>query len=797
MANKILNNLLKNRKLQAQISRTSKVLNAAIPKVDDPTLQTWIKSIDNNLKNAVEQSVSKGDLVELGLAGFKDGQLQGLLKDTETDYTVPLAIRDLQVSGAYSTVTLTWTTPKSKVFGRNVVYRSEVNDFGTAVEVGSSIGDVYTDYIGNNAKVYYWVRSISKFDVEGDLSPSVYAETSLDIPYILSQLSNKITSSQLVQSLKTEIEKIPDLSSSIQTEINARVSLANETALKFLNLKSELDYAHDTNAAAISNLNTVVNSRIENIAQEISLVTAGVGEQFDTYLIWFFDTDAYAEGWTSIGGDPTVNSGWITPFINGSDTVLISPPVDSFSGTKYPHIRFRIRKVGNPTWNGRIYWGDAFGLYMDLPEPLWLDSQVSTLQHEMSWIGNISQIKLSLGNDQNADNYFMIDWFSFGRPSPSASWSALGEIKTAIANETYARTEYQRLNDTRFASNDTEYRGLINEAMQIAADANGINSTRLDAVELSLTTQYAGSDIDMAGDDVMLIGHTSEEELRIEGDQALGHQIDTLYATINTDIKAAIQEEARIRVSADEALAEQVNTLYTQVNEDISAAIQEESRVRTAQNEAMAEQLTTLETKVSEDVAAAIREESRVRAEQNTAIAETISTVQTTVGENTTSIQQAMTSIDGINAEWKMKIDSNGTLYGLSFGVTGETSAFNVLANSFNIINPNGGANTVPFSVEGEKTYINSVLIKDASITNAKIGDISADKITAGDISADRMKANALTAVKAQVTSLSAITATIGHLRTQTSGRRMEITNDGVYCYDEWGRLRGFFGSRG
>lgn len=784
----ILNNILKNKKLQKQISRTSRVLNAAIPKVDDPTLQTWIKAIDDGLKTAVDQSVSKGDLVDLGLAGFKDGKLQGLVNEDKTDFTVPLAVRDLKVSGGYSTTTLSWITPKSKVFGRNVVYRAEVNDFGKAVEVGSSIGDIYTDYVGNNAKVYYWVRTLSKYEVEGDLSPSVYVTTSLDIPFVLNQLTNKITSNQLVQSLKTEIDKIPGLASGLQTEVNNRVSLAEDTALKFLNLRNDLNTSNSTNNAAILNVQNTLTSQIETVAQEISLVTAGVGEQFDTYLIWFFDENT-TEGWTSIGGNPTVNNGWIIPYINGANTALISPPDLLFSGTKYPHIRFRVQRIGNPTWNARIYWGENFNLYMDIPDPIWIDGEIATVQQNMEWLGNIGQIKLVIGNDQNANNYFMVDWFSFGRPSPSASWASLGEIKTAVANENYARTEYQRLNDARWASNDTEYRALINEAMRISADADGVIASRIDEVQLMTITSYAGSLDEMAGSTHYRVGIKTEEYYRIEGDYALGERIDQIYVTVNEDITAAIREESRVRASENEAMAEQISSLHTQVNEDISAAIQEESRVRAEQNTAMAEQISTLHTQVNKDISAAIREESRVRTEQNTAIAETINTVQTSVGKNTTSIQQAMTSIDGINAEWKVKIDSNGTLYGLSFGVNGETSAFNVLANQFNIINPKGGS-VVPFSVEGENTYINNVLIKDASITNAKVGDLSADKITTGDIHADRMKTNIVEAVQGKFETLSSITATIGHLRTKTTGARTEIRDNLIEVFDEEGRTR-------
>lgn len=791
MARNILNKLLDKRINQLKAKTKTKTLTAATPTVDDPTLQTWIKEVSSTVKDIASSGVRRADLVRAGIATMTNGELQNALSPpVEVNLTVPAAVLSLTASGAYSSNTLTWETRPSKFFGQNNIYRAEVDDFGMAAQIGSTLGDVYTDYVGNGIKAYYWVRTISKFGVEGQLSQSVTAETSVNIPYLLEQLTDKITNSHLAQSLKTQIEKIELISIDLGTEINNRIQQAQELALSFSNLQNELTNGLSDNSAAITNVQTTLNSKIENIAQEISLVTAGVGEQFDTFKIWFFD-EGTTEGWTSSGGVPEVQNGWIRAFLNGTDTTLISPPDNNFSGSAYPDIRFRVKRVGNPQWNATISWGEGFNLYVSIPEPIWNEENgIGTIQKNVDWTGNIGQIKLKLAVTQDESNYYVLDWFAFGRPSPAASWSAIGEVKTAIANEMYARTQYQNSNEAKWANNDVVYRGLIQEAIDMAADENGITAQRLDNFIVEGTTRYAGDDEEYAGDDSIYVGHVTEEVLRIEGDNALLEEIEIRAIQIDEKFSAAIQEESRIRTDQNSVLVEQINTMQSKVDNDISAAIQEERRLRTDQDLALAEQIETLQVQVGEELTAAIQNESLVRAEQNSVLAQQINNVQATANGATSGVQQAMTAIAGINAEWKVKVQANGVVSGVTLGVNGSESDFIVLTNRFSVVSPNGWV-AVPFVIDSDgRTIMNTAVIKDGSIESAKIGSLSADKITAGNIAADRMKANIVAAVSGQFTSLSAITGTIGVLRTATYGARTEIRDNLIEVYDSAGRVR-------
>ena len=85
----LLNKIRNNRQL-SQVFKKPKTTTAAIPAVEDATLQTWIKSIDSAVQTAIKKSVTKSDLIDIGLVKFNNGNLESLIpKDPEYSPTVP------------------------------------------------------------------------------------------------------------------------------------------------------------------------------------------------------------------------------------------------------------------------------------------------------------------------------------------------------------------------------------------------------------------------------------------------------------------------------------------------------------------------------------------------------------------------------------------------------------------------------------------------------------------------------------------------------------------------------------
>lgn len=124
-------------------------------------------------------------------------------------------------------------------------------------------------------------------------------------------------------------------------------------------------------------------------------------------------------------------------------------------------------------------------------------------------------------------------------------------------------------------------------------------------------------------------------------------------------------------------------------------------------------------------------------------------------GSTGVTIEQASTaqanSITGLQGQYTVKIDNNGYVsgFGLASTATNATpfSDFIVRADRFSIASPSGPGITpkIPFIVTTTPTvengvtiqpgvYIDNAVIKDASITSAKIGALVADKITTGTL---------------------------------------------------------------
>lgn len=259
----------------------------AIPSVADPTLQAWIKSISQEVGAASKKYVRTSELAKAGLID-ENGKINipGTNED-ENSTIVPKAVLNLSATGGYSAITLTWDTINSKFFEKNEVYRAESDDFGKAINIGSTVGNVYTDYIGNSAKGFYWVRSVSKGGVLGELSKSVFAETSIDIDYLIESLQGQVNEGALSKTLMSKIEVIDDLSEDV-IKLNADAKQIKEDTKNAINeLITDID-ANQNKAAQEANdirekfnseiftLNNNIGTEIEKRRQDSILLSNGV-----------------------------------------------------------------------------------------------------------------------------------------------------------------------------------------------------------------------------------------------------------------------------------------------------------------------------------------------------------------------------------------------------------------------------------------------------------------------------------------------------------------------------------------
>ena len=207
-----------------------------------------------------------------------------------------------------------------------------------------------------------------------------------------------------------------------------------------------------------------------------------------------------------------------------------------------------------------------------------------------------------------------------------------------------------------------------------------------------------------------------------------------------------------------------------------------------------------------------------------TATSNSLVQLETKVNGNTAQIAIQAQTIDGIKAEYAVRLDVNGLVVGFGLINDGTTTAFGINADRFYVGKESNGKK--PFMVLTSSQTINGVTypagtwidvalianatigtahiadaaittakIKDLAVDNAKIKDLHGDKITANSISGDKIKAKSITADKMEVDELSAVSGNLGRLVTYKdpafpNKARMIIEGSIIMVYDDNNILR-------
>ncbi|MDK3072776.1 hypothetical protein QO034_06610 [Sedimentitalea sp. JM2-8] len=209
----------------------------------------------------------------------------------------------------------------------------------------------------------------------------------------------------------------------------------------------------------------------------------------------------------------------------------------------------------------------------------------------------------------------------------------------------------------------------------------------------------------------------TEKSLRVTEDAALAADLTALESRVTTT-EGGIAGQA----TAIDGLETRVEDTEDAISAQAQAIVDLEARVEDSEDEVagLATATTNLTARVDDT-------EDDISAQ-----ATAITNLQTTVGGHTTSIGQALSSIDGIRAEYTLRIDNNGVVSGMvlrseldNLGEPASAAAFQV--DKFAIVGP-GGAQVSPFVVYTTPrvidgvTYPAGVYARDAVIGTARIG---------------------------------------------------------------------------
>uniref|UniRef100_UPI003855B729 phage tail tip fiber protein n=2 Tax=Klebsiella pneumoniae TaxID=573 RepID=UPI003855B729 len=142
------------------------------------------------------------------------------------------------------------------------------------------------------------------------------------------------------------------------------------------------------------------------------------------------------------------SDGWLKA--NNPTSTCRSPNGLTIDAHAYRFIKMRIKKVGNPTWNAKMFWigadetGWNAGRSVVINEPEYDDKGIAILTlHDIEWRDSttIRRFRFDFTSGQDADNYLLFDWIAVGRPTPGAGMAALQEEQQARANADTAEAQ--------------------------------------------------------------------------------------------------------------------------------------------------------------------------------------------------------------------------------------------------------------------------------------------------------------------------------------------------------------------
>lgn len=399
-------------------------------------------------------------------------------------------------------------------------------------------------------------------------------------------------------------------------DVNAK---AAQAADQLLNEKNE-------RVAAIDNLQTIIQDGDESLARQIAEISAGSGQQFDSFSIWYFDKDN--EGWTEDDGGQVpmqiTDEGWLKA--SNSTASCRSPNGQKIPGSSYRTVMLRIKRVGNPTWKGRLYW-------IGTEETGWSDARSVTIAEQefdgegisvvaisdVNWnaSGTVRRFRLDLAQGQNADNYFLIHWISVGRPAPAASTAAL-------RNEEMARTQADEVEALKRSTLAAQIRGT--------SDSNSLADLRSGLLY-------------------------QEMNARITADKAEVTARESLQAQFN-DNKSSVAEELSSLTTAQSAQASKISGLETSLGKKADAtALQTLTQKVEQQGTTLTSQGNTL-TSLSNRVG---KTESGVAANSNaiTGLQSSVSQQDKTLTSQSSAIAKLQNDLTTTNASVSKKADAS------------------------------------------------------------------------------------------------------------------------------------------
>ncbi|WNA09120.1 chromosome partition protein [Klebsiella phage P61_2] len=214
----------------------------------------------------------------------------------------------------------------------------------------------------------------------------------------------------------------------------------------------------------------------------------------------------------------------------------------------------------------------------------------------------------------------------------------------------------------------------------------------------------------------------------------LNSDLSDLSGVVDTKASASAVSQLTTRVTNAEgkitANSTALNSITSRVD-DAESAIDGLNETTAANGLAMANGFQQLRAQIG-DNQAAITQTNKAVVDLESATAQQIDTINASMDGMSATVQQTSTAVADINgklsAQWGVKVQTdtgggNPRIAGIQLGIDASgSSQFLVMADTFAVYT-GGASKTYPFVVQNGVAYMQEALIRDGSITNAKIGN--------------------------------------------------------------------------
>ena len=737
-----------------------------LPADASPAMRRYLESVAEALEirlgrrgDSRDRAITARELIDSGLAvegkPFILGQSQSSLLPIGTDVnetSLPTAPTGFEATGAYSIIILDWDQAylQYSPHAYTEVWRHTVDQLADAILVGVEHGSVFTDQVGSAQSYYYWVRHVNTRDQKGPWNSSVgtFAETAVDVEFMLELLTGEITESQLYSTLTSRINLIDGNGAG---SVNVRIGqeIADEVIAR--------------NAAILAE----TNARIAAIQAEASARTTALSAEASTRAQALIDEAlARSNGDAAVEQQITTLTSTTLPGNYASIAALqqeatARTDADSAEATSRETLATQMRGSYNGTDVNQLSAGLVFS---EKTSRVTADSALSSRSDVLEATVNNPTTGLVATRATLTNDYYT------SAQADSAISTATQSLASIASLGNYTTTA--DLTSTYYTRADTD--SAISTATQnlVSTTTLGNYTTTADLT----VNYYTRTDTDSA---------ISTATQNLVSNTALGNYTTT--ADLNTNYYT--------KTDANSAIASAVNALgatVTGADYATNATLTTNYYTKTQTDSAISSAVTTLSATVTgADYAtnATLTNNYYTSAQADQAIASATSTLvatSTLAGYPTSAAveQNYFAKADGESLEGQYTVKIGTTAgnppinYVAGFGLAttssqagGNTSQFLVAANRFAVVGPNG-TGLVPFTVQTTTTtingetvlpgvYITDAYIRNGQITNLKIGDLAVDEAKIGDLAVNTAKIRDLAVDTAKIRDLAVETAKI------------------------------------